>query len=244
MVPQYFLPLITADNRILATIAIPLTTFEGTETHIKVGTTVYPLVRKTYTVVPSWSRTMDYMATTIDRTTELTQNWVDKSRLLTPLLGQPKWYAGRVQQLNEFSGADLTYFMTGAVKTAAFTFVPPTVPGGSNVSQTWYANSPFSNTPDCQFVDVNWQALAGVTNPQNLQTVTLGSPSADPGSGTALKAVVVTPVNVVNAGAAFTTIRVVRITRGAIPSGTYTWPLTLLDIYGQTSTLNISVVVA
>ena len=263
MIPQYFIPLMTPDRRILSVVAISLTTFAGTETAVT-GTNgiVYPLTRITYTPnrsyqaqIPAnvWNSPatyvptqMDFMATQITLTQYRQQNWGDMSRLLNVITYNPPWYAGVYQQqnVNGVTAADLSYFLMGGEKTALFSPSNPSAPSGSNVTQNWYANSPFTNASSAQFIDIPWESLSGLTLPQNLASATIGNLSADPSSGTALKAVMVTPVNVVNATAAYSTMRIVKITSGAVPTGTYTWPVTLTDVYGQTSTFNVSIVVS
>lgn len=245
---QYFVPFMHTDGRVLGFSAISLTTYNGNETTVTLGGIVYPARKISYMPVSMATRKlynpMEFLAATITPT-EYRRNWNDKPFLLENIVARPRWSAGQVTQFRVETPGDLDFWLLGGAKSAAGSFTPPTVPGGSNVSRTWLANSPFSNTPRCEFFDINWQTLSGVTAPERIQRVALGAPSADPGNGASLKAVLVTPGNMPNAGGFYTDVRIVRVSKGtAIPTGTYTWPLQITDVYDQTSSLNVSVVVA
>lgn len=245
--PQYFLPFMHTDGRVLGLLSITPTTYNGNETTVTISSKVYPVRRITYKPVTTRHpySTMDFMAITVTPT-EYRRYWQDRAQPLENVIMRPQWYAGQVTQFRREVPGDLDFWLLGGAKNAVGTFTPPTVPGGSNVSRTWSANSPFSNAPYCQFFDINWQVLSGVTNPERIVNVVIGTPSADPGSGNALKAVLIVPANMPTAQAGmYSGIRIVRVSKDQpIPTGTYTWPITIYDAYGQTSTLNVSVVVA
>lgn len=119
-------------------------------------------------------------------------------------------------------------------------------PTGGNIARVWSANAPFSNAPLASFIDINWQQEAQASvSPFVPLTVDIGSPSADPGVGKALRAMLVTSVTptLLNNVAAYSTIRVVRVTHSAVPTGVYTWPLTMTNAGGQSITVNLNVTV-
>lgn len=244
---QYFLPVMLPDNRVVGVVPVTSTTYTGGETSITVGPNTYPVRRVTYKPIPRSNpqATMDFMAINLGFT-EYRASWGDGrlSRLVDPLITNARWLMGNVVQFKREDQGDLDYWLSGHDKTAMATVVIPPAPTGNAVSATWQANAPFSNAPKCQFIEVPWQTLGSITSPENIVSVAIGTASADPGAGAALKAMVVQPVNMAGATGVYTSIRVLRLDPvGEVPTGTYTWPVSLTDKYNQTTTINVSVVV-
>lgn len=246
--PQYFVPFMLPDNRVLGAGAISLTTFNGNETTVTIGSVVYPARKISYYPVTKRNsmhgQLMEFMAVDVSFT-EWRRTWQDNPLNLENTIIRPRWYdAQGIEYKWEVEG-DIDYWLNGDAKTAMGTFTPPSAPSGSNVSRNWSANSPFTNATTCQFFDIPWEYLSGITNAQNIAEVTIGTPSADPGSGAALKAMLVRPANMAPAGGYYTDVRIMRVSRNVdVPAGTYTWPLSGRDLYGQTFSINVSVVVA
>lgn len=243
---QYFLPYMHTDGRVLGILPIAPTTYTGSETSVTVSSIVYPTRRVTYKPITRGNpiAEMDFLAISITPT-EFRRNWQDRPYHLENVITRPRWYAGQGIQFKTAVPGDLDFWLLGGAKTAVGSIVIPPAPSGSAVSRNWSANSPFANTPYCQFFDINWQLLSGITQADRIQQVTIGAPSADPGAGAALKAVLISPANMGSASGVYTDVRVIRLTKGSpVPAGTYTWPLTVRDIDNQTVSINVSVVVA
>lgn len=245
---QYFLPVMLPDNRVIGVVPIAPTTYTGDETMAFVAARGYTIRRVTYKPIPRSNALaeMDFMAIDMDFT-EYRSSWGDGrlSRLLDPLVTDARWLMGNVVQFKRELQGDLDYWLSGQDKGAMAAVIIPSAPTGNAVSATWQANAPFSNAPKCQFIEVPWQTLGAITSPENIVSVAIGTASADPGAGHSLKAMVVQPTNIAGATGVYTSIRVLRLDpAGEVPTGTYTWPLTITDKFNQTTTINVSVVVA
>lgn len=259
---QAFLPLSGPDNRIFGNIAITPATFVGNEPTATValgtGNVTLPLKRVTYdTNINADSistsstrsriaykghqrRTVDYMAIALSRS-DVQTFWSDKGRLLASIADTRYWTAVNGWK-TELYGDLMSFLQGGNVVTAAVTPVNPT---GSNVSKNWNVNSPFTNVTNCQFFELNWQQEAAASLTPFVPTAcSIGVASADPSAAGALRAFLVNSTPIIAGGiVSYSTIRIVRFTTATIPSGTYTWPLTLTNATGGTLTVNLSVIV-
>lgn len=258
---QSFLPLSGPDNRIFGNIAITPATFTGAEPTATValgtGNVTLPLKRVTYdtnvnpdsistsstrskaVVRGHQRRTVDYMAIALSQS-DVKTFWTDKGRLLASI-ADTRYWMGAVGK-EEFYG-DLMSFLQGGNRVVAA--VTPVNPTGSNISKNWNVNSPFTNVTNCQFFEINWQQEAAASlAPFTPTACSIGIASADPSSNGALRAFLVNTVPVIAGGiVSYSTIRIVRSSTATVPSGTYTWPLTLTNATGGTLTVNLSVIV-
>jgi hypothetical protein len=123
---------------------------------------------------------------------------------------------------------------------------PATPPVANPYSQNWYVNHPFSNLSQYAFLDINWVEMLQVhSGNQQPATISIGTPTVDPGAGLHLKLMLVQQSpTIINDAILYTTLRVIKVTAGAAAVGTYTWPLTITNTEGMTITVNLSLVVA
>lgn len=259
---QSFLPIQGQDNRVFGIIAITPTTFTGSEDEFTIqvnsSDVVLPIKRVTYDSYtgakqPSYlpgqgrvmaPRSMDYMAVDVEASLARTQ-YQDHGRLLAYISDftawrQPPYAAFKIQNRGE-----LLHFLDGA-KIATVYPTPQTV-SGSNIAVTWNISAEFVNVPSALFIDVNWQQEAAASlAPFQPLTVTIGAASADPGAGAALRPfIVMNSPAVVGDVVSYSTIRIVRVNPNiAVPTGVYTWPLTLTNKDGNTATVNLTLTVA
>lgn len=257
MATQTFLPIITPDNRVLGIVPISSTDFVGTEPDFTiVGGTypgTYPLRRVQYQSL-SGNRTqdkatnVDYMAISLSLSEERRGSpFVNMGYITSQVSAQERdtraWRnAPNHSVKTRYTGTLVAFILKGTAISA-----PAPVPSGgngSNASMPWSVNSPFTNVAQSEFIDINWQQVLGVdTSPYSPASVSIGTPSADPGSGNMLRAYVVQQgLQVVNDMATYSTIRVIKVFPGQITAGTYTWPLTVTRTDGSTVTLNFSIV--
>ena len=142
MVPQFFLPVSTPDNRILAALAISLTTFTGNEQSINIAPWGNLKLKHVSIIRPVSLQAVDYMAIDCSLSDERNMWKAASNRLLPPIDNFTFWQgSGNFQQM-QFRQGDLETLLMGQSNSAGYVAVIPTVPTGSNVSKTWYANSP------------------------------------------------------------------------------------------------------
>lgn len=234
MLAQYFLPVSTPDRRVIGTLPIALTTFDGTETSITIAGTVYPLKRVTFDSPRVLGQVIDYMAVDASFSDERVR-----------YKGMPNWLPGVTDYirvplapplLDRVVGkGDLNLLLEGFPKSVATTAPSvnaptPSTPNFPSGTILWHANVPFANTPGTLFFDISWAAVFGIDPSEvpAIASVSIGAPTADPGNGLALRAVMVYPSNDPSFVGAVTAsrIRVVRLnTNMAVPVGDYTLSL-------------------
>lgn len=254
MAVQTFLPLLTTDKRVLGLVPITSTNFTGAETTFTISGRVYPLQRVLYTSLigsktQNEGTAVDYMAISVSLSQERTE-FANHGYISSQVAAQERdarwWRNAPGHSLKtRYTGTLVAFILKGTAINS-----PDPVPmggGGSNASVNFSVNSPFSNVAQAEFIDLNWQQLLGVdvSPASSPASVSIGTASADPGSGNMLRAYVVQQgLQVVNNTASYSTIRIIKVFAGPVTAGTYTWPLTVTRVDGTTVVLNLSVVVA
>lgn len=236
MNPQFFLPMVTGDRRVVGLVPITETSFVGDETSIEIGPTTYNLRRITFTRQPS-GKVMDYMSIYVSPSEERNEFRNMDSHLRT-YTSTRYWGSQHTQKYNLMG--DLEYFLEGGLKSMSVVVVPP-APTMNPLVRDWVANAPFANAPNCQFFDLTWARLTGLSDVSRIRQVSVGAPSQDPGNGSSLKAMLIYPSNQVNLAPYRSVVRVMRINKGAVTPGTYIWPLTVTDTSEQTTTVNLTI---
>lgn len=246
---QWFVPCMSPEGVVYGLVAIsPAHQYVGTETSVTIGGVVYPTHKVSYTpragAKQNIQQPMEFLAITVDRT-EWARNYRNRGAdVLNQYVGLKQWFSGPMVQYKQELIGELDFFLRGWDKTAVTAPVIPAAPSGNAVSVSWSANSPFANQPFCPFFDIPFEVLGSVTQQDRILKISVGAPSADPGNGLALKAMIAFPANMGNPGGVYGQVRVVRITREAVPTGSYVWPVTVTDVDNQSTTINVSVVVS
>ena len=259
---QSFLPIQGQDNRVFGIIAITPTTFTGAEDELTIqvnaSDVVLPLKRMTYESYTgakraTWkpgigrvveSRAMDYMAVDVDASLARGQ-YQDHGRLLAYISDFTAWRQPPYAAFKIENRGELLHFLNGAKIATAYP-TPQTVTG-SNIALSWNISAEFVNVPSATFIDVNWQQEAAASlAPFQPLTVTIGAATSDPGAGAALRPfIVMNNPAVVGDVVSYSTIRIVKVNPNiAVPTGVYTWPLTLTNKDGNTATVNLTLTVA
>jgi len=236
MNPQYFLPMVTGDRRVVGLVPISETTYVGDELSQTLGAVTYSLRRITFTRQPS-GKVMDYMSIYVSPQEERNE-FRNLDSYLRTYTSTRYWGEGHTRKYNLMG--DLEYFLEGGLKSMDVVVVPP-APTMNPLVREWAANAPFANAPNCQFFDLTWARLTGLSDVTNIQTVSVGAPSADPGNGASLKAMLVYPSNQVNLADWRSVVRIMRVTKNAVVPGAYVWPLTVTDKFGQVTTVNVTI---
>lgn len=245
---QAWLPMMDAQGCCHRIVPIAPTTFLPTgNPDVTIDACPYPIRVSTYEPIPSEPGSLRSVFTYAYAL--LSDNEVrrlqDATRYSTANASRRYWQQpAATAQKTELHGAMVAFFMRGAALNVPVAYTPPTA---SNITRTWAANAPFSSAPICQFIDINWQehAEASIGGSFGAVTASLGAPTTDPGTGNGLRAYMVTATTpaVINNQSLFSTIRIVRVTKSSVPTGVYTWPLTIVNEAGQTVTVNLSITV-
>jgi hypothetical protein len=247
MIPQYFLPVSTPDNRVIGTVPISLTTFDGTETSVTVGDVVYPLKRTRFETPRVLGKIIDYMAIAATVTEERAGRFKNFANYVAQQYDQI-WIPlnSTVNDRMQTKG-DLTKLLEGIRKSSATSTPGVSVPTPGDLAVSWYGNAPFANTPQQTFLDLTWAALLGVSSVDvpAIASVTLGDLSSHPGSTIDLRAALVYPSgNPTIPGAPVATrVRIMRLRPSGVTPGDYVWPLTLTSPTGDTVTITITLTV-
>lgn len=245
MEAQSFLPVLDDHGCCYEVMPISTHTFSyDSTTAVGPGGVVYPIRPVTYTPITSEDSRADdirsYMAVVLSGA-EARRRY-DPTHAMTSSASFISWRnpPGGSYLINN-PGKMAAFFLGATAATPAVVYTPPTA---TDMNRTWAVNAPFANAPSCQFIDINWAVESAATFPGfDALTVSVGTPSADPGAGQALRAFLVSSVTpaVVNDVGTYSTIRVVRVTTAAVPLGDYVWPITLTNKAGQTVTVDLTV---
>mgnify|MGYP001465305289 CR=1 FL=1 len=244
MESQTWLPFLDKSGCCHNILAIAAHTFAYSDTSATVGADTYSIRPVTYMpVTTDRGRSSDvrhYMAAVVNDAD--TRRRYDSMKAMEINASFSSWrQPAGTSYLISNPGTMAAFFLKSAALNTPVVYVPPTA---SNATRTWAVNAPFSNAPACQFIDVNWLQETQAAFPSfDALSVSIGTATSDPGAGAALKPFLVSTVTpaIVNDTGVFSTIRVVRITKAAVPTGTYTWPLTLTNKGGQSITVSLTV---
>lgn len=249
---QSYLP-VMYEGMVRAAFVIAPTLFTGAETDFTIGNAVYPMQRITYKYVKNdaWNdltdEPVDFMGIVLDASDDR-MTYADNVMWLGDLVeGIHQWKC--LQGINRY---DVTYgnlmLMLNAKGAWSANTPSPGVPAISvtNASMNWNVNADMSMAPKFSFLDFNWvDALKATSGNLSPAKITIGTPSADPGSGLHIKLMVTQSApEVINNGLLFSTLRFVKITAGQATAGTYVWPITITNTDGSTDTATMTLVVA
>lgn len=244
--PQYFLPFLSPDNRVLGILPIATTTFDGTETEFVSGTApntvTYPLRRMTNTRKLG-DVIADYMAIDVSAT-DARGSLKNAIRGASSMFTTRRWvFANNSHQVLV---GDLEFFLNGYSKELSSVVITPPVSSLTDVERWWTANAPFTNSSVCQFFDVSWGRLTGLQDAdiEKITNISLGAPVSDPSNGLGVRAMLVYPMNQVDSRAYNSTLRFLRVSKlVAVTPGDYEWPVTVTFTDGSTMTVNIKITV-
>jgi hypothetical protein len=253
MATQYFLPVATRDNRLLAVIPISPTAFDGTETSFTLSGTPRPLNK-----IPiqdynsrSYPPTKFVMAIAITRVQESANAWMGFAASVLPI--QSVWpfrewanTQGSTPNQQESLGTVFT-FLTGGGASAVSGPTASTQPTlTSPLELTWTCVTPIANAPACAFFDFNWVQLFAVNANSNVGDPAYITVTGQPAGGL-LKALVLQMPEPMGpeGGPVYNTIRIMKMTPQPLVAGDYEFTFTVYNTSGlasATATLDLTVV--
>ncbi len=246
---QSFLPMVLG-NQVYGVMAIPTQSFTGSETSITILGLPYPLKHFNYSSLAhdNWNDLLnpktEFMAIEL-QSSEARSNFENPNLWLdNQVEGVSAWRnAPGHSFLHTTYGPLLKMLQARGMDYAAAT--PSVPPIGSPFSYSWSVNHPFANLSQYAFIDINWLEMFEISSGnQQPASLSIGTPTADPGAGLHLRLMQVqNSAETVNDALKYTTIRVIKVTAGAAASGTYTWPLTVTNTAGQSVVVTLDVVV-
>lgn len=251
-IKQSFLPVrILGMGQILGAVAIPETTFTGSETSYTLGGYPYPISRQDVTsVVGSGGSVSTHSFMSLDVDSSQARRHDHQSipgfNHIDDLYGFLRWVMPKnVCQMQGNTPTPILRLLMGAAAHSVVSSVPPS-PSVSTTNFDWTVECTLGSAPACSFFDLDW-----VTGFQGYSSLTpteivLGSPV--PGSiSSSLKTFILhtdTPVDpVLGPGPAFNTIRFIKMVASPLLSGTYNYPLTVGTAEGVfvTGTLTLTI---
>lgn len=260
-ITQSFLPLLARGNHILGLVAIPTTTFDGTEETWMFNGKATPLKRVSYgsninperVVFPGSSRPanvprlLEYTALEIDE--REARLYRDAGRMTNSIGFTFEWFSGPGIQYHRKLFGMLGQFLWGSRTLAdpsTITVTTPTEEDPVILNAVWTVDEvPFTTDATCQFFDVDLAVLIERDYPDlSPANITIGAPTDDPATGAYLKAMLVSSnVNSLTGHATNTTVRVIRLGTTKV-EGTYTWPIEIETVEGQSFTISLTMEVA
>ena len=235
----------THDRRIVSIVVISTTPFTGLETSMNIGGVITPI--ELYQPVTGmgglWQnrKIANYMGIPITASQERKANYGVSD--LQQFIPWSRWNTGPSISMLDYSSNSLLDMLAGnsVAAIAAPVIATPTATAGS-LRISWSLNVNYSHAAPYSFFEANWVELLKVASGNtNATSISLGNMSADPSSGHLKAFVVKSYPAIINQSIQFNTLRFVKTTPEAIPTGAYIWPATITNSDGSTVTVNLTV---
>lgn len=239
-ITQAFLPYLTPDRRVVGILAIPVTTFSGTETTMLVAGVDTPIALITPgRPNPVNNQQPSYMAATI--TASQDRNNFQSPVWLASFIPYGKWNIQLGVSFMVERETTLLQMLRGVNLSGMSSAVPPVVTIQSGVVNVdWEVN--VNLTGNNPFIEVNWVVLLTEKAPKVIpESIAIDTVVVDPSGGLVKAFVVQAGSPVVNDVPLMNTLRFAKLTDSPVPKGSYIWSAVITNTDGSTSTAKFTV---